>query len=81
MVIEQRNKTTNIAAPEPNTNEMDAKAAKMLEIYSKGSFSSHRMASRLRINLLLYMITAKSSKTLSGFDIAIYLVLILVSPS
>ena len=82
MVIEQRNRTTKIIQSEPNSRQMDEKAAKMLEIYSKGSFSSHRMASRLRINLLLYVIRGKVIQNLKRvFDISIALfVLLLLSP-
>ncbi len=82
MAIDQHYTTTQTASIDPNSRLLDKKAAKMLEIYSQGTFSSHRMASKLRINLLLYVIRGKILQNLKrAFDITIAsIVLLLISP-
>lgn len=82
MVIEQRNNTLNRETTDASMSVIDYKAARMLEIYSKSTFSSHRMASRLRLNLLMYVIRGKVSQNLKrSFDFTIALLaLIALSP-
>lgn len=61
---------------------LDTKAAKMLEIYANGSFDSHRMANRLRMNLVVYVIRGKIVQNLKRFfDVFVALLaLIILSP-
>ncbi len=82
MVIEQSTKKHNIIDIDTRPNLKDQKAARMLEIYSKGSFSSHRMASRLRASLLIYVIRGKILQNLKrSFDVIVSLfALLLLSP-
>lgn len=82
MVIEQTDKKTQLEPSEGSPTHLDYKAARMLEIYAKNDFSSHRMASRLRLNLLMYVIRGKLIQNLKRvFDFTVALiVLIILSP-
>lgn len=82
MVIEQTNKRLNIESPDDSNTNLDYKAARMLEIYAKNDFSSHRMANRLRLDLLMYVIRGKVLQNLKRlFDFSIALIaLIALSP-
>ena len=82
MVIEQTNKRINIESTDDLNAKLEYKAARMLEIYAKNDFSSHRMANRLRLDLLMYVIRGKIIQNLKRlFDFTIALIaLIALSP-
>lgn len=83
MVIQPRNTSTKQSPPiDASSAILDRKAARMLEIYSKQNFSSHRLANRLRINLLIYVIRGKIMQNLKRFfDFCVaFFVLMLLSP-
>ncbi|MFT7586537.1 MAG: exopolysaccharide biosynthesis polyprenyl glycosylphosphotransferase [Cellvibrionaceae bacterium] len=82
MIIEQNNKRPDNELDDSSTSTIDYKAARMLEIYAKNDFSSHRMASQLRLNLLIYVIRGKVMQNLKrSFDFTVALIaLIAFSP-
>lgn len=78
MVIEKNNTRPDIESTDSSASIIDYKAARMLEIYSKNNFSSHRMASQLRVNLIAYVIRGKILQNLKrSFDFIIALIALL----
>ncbi|MEM8861663.1 MAG: sugar transferase [Chloroflexota bacterium] len=82
MVIQPRNTSSQKTGSDTPNTTLDHKAARMLEIYSQQNFSSHRLANRLRVNLLIYVIRGKILQNLKRFfDFCVALfAIILLSP-